>query len=62
MEAITIVGAVLVAIGGYYSLKDLLHDLGIQITTPKLFMKPGNPKRAFFAPKIKAQKIAGQYI
>lgn len=30
MEAITIAGVAVVAVGGYYSLLDLLADLGIQ--------------------------------
>ena len=63
MEAITIAGVAVVAVGGYYSVLDLLADLGIQAGTAR----SANRNSAHFGKSVltsqrRIKKVAGVNI
>lgn len=63
MEAITIGGAAVLIVGGYYSIMDILQDFGINITVhERLWKQWESSKRPFNTPQIKIKKMTGMHI
>lgn len=62
MEAITVAGLMVVAVGGYYTLKDTLKDMGIQLSNPQRILKCCSLKLIFITPQTKIKKVAGMHI
>jgi uncharacterized membrane protein len=63
MEAITIVGLVLLLVGCYYSMVDLLHDIGIRIRVPHRLLSAIRQRCCQSAAgHMKNRKIAGIQI
>ena len=63
MEAITIAGLAVVAVGGYYSVIDFMNDLGIsgrrvQAETKKLPVS----QRTIFAQQTGIKKMTGMHV
>lgn len=63
MEAITLAGLIVVLVGGYYTIADFMHDLGIQPTISKrLARKLHDSKRAINMPQSGIKKMARMHI
>jgi hypothetical protein len=63
MEAITIAGLVVLAVGGYYSVVDFLNDLGLcgrRFETAT--QKPPVSQRYIITPQTGIKKVAGMHI
>ena len=63
MEAITIVGIAVVAVGGYYSALDFLADLGVQLKkSPAERNRTRHSSSDIHAPQRRVKKMAGVNI
>lgn len=62
MEAITCAGLIVVAAGGYYSLIDVLNDLGIRHRTSCPVHRRTDSGCRIIMPQIKVEKVAGMHI
>lgn len=63
MEAITIAGLAVLAVGGYYSVVDLIHDLGFSGKRPVMgAQKSLVSHRYVVAPQAGIKKMAGMHI
>lgn len=63
MEAVTLAGIAVVAVGGYYSILDLLADLGIRIRKTQHETKTITYSNTYiFTPQRRIKKVAGMNI
>ena len=63
MEAITIGGLAVLAVGGYYSLIDLINDMGLGAKRIEAGKKVSPVSRSYFsAPQTGIKKMAGMHI
>ncbi|BCS55711.1 hypothetical protein [Geobacter sp. SVR] len=63
MEAVTIAGLAVVAVGGFYSLKDMLSDLGIRIDLARLEKSAAKcTRRSLSVPQRRIEKMAGMHV
>jgi hypothetical protein len=63
MEAVTLAGIAVVAVGGYYSVLDLLADLGIRIRRTQPETKTSTYSCTnIFTPQRRIKKVAGVNI
>jgi len=63
MEAVTIAGLAVLAVGGYFSVIDFMNDLGIrrksvEVAAQKLYVS----RRYAVAPQTGIKKMAGMHI
>jgi hypothetical protein len=63
MEAVTIAGIAVVAVGGFYSAVDFLNDLGILVKKPRVEAKVSSFFRRCELPAQKrVKKMAGMHV
>ena len=63
MEAVTLAGIAVVAVGGYYSVLDLLADLGIRIRITQPETKKSTYSCTYiFTPQRRIKKVSGVNI
>jgi hypothetical protein len=62
MEAVMIAGLAVVAIGGYYSVLDLLEDVGIRIKGPRKAGESTPSGRAVLSAQGVVKKMAGMNV
>lgn len=63
MEAVTLAGIAVVAVGGYYSAVDFLTGLGIRSYRTKLETRNSQLfSKRIFTPQRRIKKVAGMHI
>ena len=63
MEAITIAGIAVVLVGGFYSVVDLLNDLGIRINRSRFKTEiDSTPRSGTVTAQSRVKKMAGVHI